>query len=96
MPVAQHPTYEVVNDYFLKGLSKDLRTSLAIVDKVNIALADVIAMAVLAGESLEDDDAPSKWKTKKKHSRKGKLKESLDEDSDSRSTGSSSEEESSK
>ena len=94
VPQAQHPALEVLNDYFLKGLSKDLRTALATVDKVNTALADVIAMAMLAGESLEDDDTPSKRKTKKKHSTKGKSKKSSDEDSDSSSTGSSLEEDS--
>ena len=98
VPVAQQPAQEVLNNYFMKGLIKDLRTALAMVDKVNTPLPDVIAMAVLAGESLEDDeddDDDAKRSSKKKHSHKGKEKHkekhSAGSDSESNSTRSSSE-----
>lgn len=45
--------------------------------KVNTDLDDVIIMAILVGESLEDDDMPSKRKYKKKHSPRGKEKKVL-------------------
>lgn len=38
----QRPAQELLNDYFLRGLAKNLQTILATVDKVATHLADVI------------------------------------------------------
>lgn len=91
--VGQRPAQEVLNVYFYKGLSKGLRTALATMDTINNPLEDLIAQALLAGESLDDDDSTNKHRSKRKSS-KGKTKthrkDSLEEDSDTESTTSSS------
>lgn len=84
VPVAQHPAQEVMNDYFLKGLSKDLWTALATVDKVNTPLADVIAQAILAGELLDNGGAVTKKKAHRHSSRQRRHSDSSS-DSDTRS-----------
>ena len=65
-PAAQRSLQAVLNDYFCKGLIKDLCTALAMVEKLNTPLEDVIAQSILVGESLEGDDSTTKKRLKKK------------------------------
>ena len=48
-------------------MTKDLQTTLAIVDKINNPLNAIIARALLAGESLVDDEELVSYKESKSH-----------------------------
>lgn len=52
VPIAQHLVVKVLNEYFIYGSYKYIRTVVALVDKVTTPRSDVMHLAIRAGESL--------------------------------------------
>ena len=60
IPAASQPTDEILNDYFLRGLARNLWTALATLDKSTTTLDNVKQQAILAGETLLGDLSDSR------------------------------------